>query len=1176
MRTIVITNQKGGCGKTTTAVNLAAALAKKGKRVLIVDLDPQAHATLGLGYEPETLDKTIYHSLANQQIPISRIIVSTNIKGLDLVPSNVLLSKAEMELTTISRKEFILAEQLETLSDKYDICVIDCPPSLGLLTFNALVASTDVIVPVQVHYYALEGLKQLLDTVKTARKRFYPCSVKILGIVLTFVEGKATLSQQVEQQMREFFGDLVFETVIHRTISLAEAPSAGETISTYAPESKGTADYAALAEEVIDPEYKKKKKKRLPKEVSAVVKDVRRAEQAGVLQPAVETKTTERPERPERPPRHFFGLKILKKRLDFLSILAIILLIVFVSLMIVVSMINSPPVAKPINITVREDTPAQITLMASDLDADQLTYHVLTGPSHGTLSGTAPGLTYTSESNYSGPDSFIFVANDGTVDSNTVTVSITVKAVNDNPIANPQSAVTKEDKPISITLTGSDIDSETLKFAVCTQPEKGTLTERSDFNTSGKLVYTPEPNFRGTDSFTFQLNDGTADSAPAMVSINITPNRAPVAELQSATIAEDLPGVITLTGDDPDGDTLIYDVLSNPSHGNLSGTAPELTYTPNVNFRGPDSFTFKVSDGKLESTAATVSITVTPVNDPPVANSYSATMLEDESVSIIPTGSDPDGDSLTYSVVKMPSHGSLSGTDPNGSLSGTEPNLTYTPDADFSGTDSFTFKANDGMLDSAAATVSLTVNPVDDPPIAKRKDVVVEEDTSTPIILEGSDPDGDSLIYSVVRAPSHGSLTGTAPNLTYTPDPNFDWLDSFTFKVNDGRADSAPATIFITVNPVNDPPRANDDDNVTTKEGTPVTIDVLANDIEVDNELLRVIAVDQGANGSVTINADNTVTYKPNAYFFGTDKFTYTISDRKDETDTAMVNITISIVNDAPVIISKPVNTAMVDVLYSYDVNAKDPDAEDTLTYSLTSKPAGMTIAPTTGLIQWTPTDAHEKSSVVVVKVTDSNDNPNSDTQSFNLRVKPTPPKLATLTIVDGYNQRSRRRLSADGKTKVVQARDNNRLETGYGSYISYDFSDVAVPPSATITSVVVFVEHFEEQQFYPGKLQWNVGTGWPTNPVVWVSMDAPSMDAPLRKGQQNEMTDSWDVTSFVDTPEKVNSLQLQVRNKDTIAKKKTFIDYIYVVVKWDWPAPRIKPGKSELRQVEYNLVHIR
>ena len=252
MQTIAIANQKGGCGKTTTAVNLAAAFAQKGKRVLIVDLDPQGHATLGFGCKPDSLDKTIYDALTNPQISISRIITGTNVEGLELAPSNVLLSGAELELSSMAGRHLVLGEKLRTVSSEYEMCVIDCPPSLGLLTLNALVASTDVIVPVQVNYYAMEGLKQLLETANIIRMHFHPCSVKILGLLLTFVESRTIFSRQIQQQMREFFGDLVFDTIIHRSVRLAEAPSAGESVLTYAPESRGAAEYMAFAEEVIN------------------------------------------------------------------------------------------------------------------------------------------------------------------------------------------------------------------------------------------------------------------------------------------------------------------------------------------------------------------------------------------------------------------------------------------------------------------------------------------------------------------------------------------------------------------------------------------------------------------------------------------------------------------------------------------------------------------------------------------------------------------------------------------------------------------------------------------------------------------------------------------------------------------------------------------------------------
>jgi len=259
MRTIAIANQKGGCGKTTSAVNIAAAYAKHGRRTLIMDLDPQGHSTLGLGHDPETLDKTVYHALTNAQIPLPRVIIGTTMEGLNLAPSNILLSGAELELANVAGREFVLSEQFRLVNDQYDVCVMDCPPSLGLLTLNALVASTDVIVPVQVNYFAMEGLRQLLETADIIKMNFQPCYVKILGLLLTFVEDRTLLSRQIQQQMREYFGDLVFDTVIHRTVRLAEAPSAGESILTFAPNSKGAAEYMALVEEIITREEGPKK-----------------------------------------------------------------------------------------------------------------------------------------------------------------------------------------------------------------------------------------------------------------------------------------------------------------------------------------------------------------------------------------------------------------------------------------------------------------------------------------------------------------------------------------------------------------------------------------------------------------------------------------------------------------------------------------------------------------------------------------------------------------------------------------------------------------------------------------------------------------------------------------------------------------------------------------------------
>ncbi len=624
-------------------------------------------------------------------------------------------------------------------------------------------------------------------------------------------------------------------------------------------------------------------------------------------------------------------------------------------------------------------------------------------------------------------------------------------------------------------------------------------------------------------------------------------NDAPVAEPGSAMTQEEKPVLITLTGSDPDEEQLTYNVVTGPSHGSLSGTAPNMTYTPALNYNGPDSFTFKVNDGKADSDQVMISVTVLAVNDAPVANPQSKTTKENKSVSTTLTGSDVDGEPLMFIISKEPEHGRLT-FDSNFSTNG---RLIYTPLPNFTGPDIFTFKLNDGEVDSAPATVSINVasNLL---PVAEPHSVTTVEDTPVEIRLMGSDPDSDPLAYSTVTGPSHGSLKGTAPNLTYTPNPNFNGSDSFTFKINDGAADSAPATVSIMVSSVNDPPVANDD-TATTQEDTPVvTIDVLANDTDVDNvgrylylDTLSVTAVSQGTNGSVTINPDNTLSYSPKANFSDSDTFTYTISDNKGLTDTAKVNVTVNMVNDAPRFTSAPVTTATVGALYTYDVDSEDPDAGDTLTYSLTAKPADMTINSTTGLIQWKPTKVGDNK--VAVKVADSNSTPALDTQSFTIKVNPSPPKVAKLTVLDGFNQRTRKTLSADGKANLVQSSDNKRWPAVYCSYVSYDFSDISIPADAVIKSVVVRVEHFEEERFAQGNLKWAIGTGWPNKPSVWAALNAP-----VHEEEHHEAVDSWDVTGVVGTREKINSLQFQVKNDDKISRRKTLIDYIYVLVEWD------------------------
>ncbi len=319
--------------------------------------------------------------------------------------------------------------------------------------------------------------------------------------------------------------------------------------------------------------------------------------------------------------------------------------------------------------------------------------------------------------------------------------------------------------------------------------------------TAPNLTYTPAADYNGPDSFAFVTNDGSVNSAPATVSLTITPvNDTPVANNQDVVTSQDVPVALTLTGSDVDGDTLSFAVLAGPLNGVLSGTAPDLTYTPNLGFVGDDSFTFEANDAQSSSPSATVSVTVTRTNHQPAADAQSVVTAEDTTLAIVLTGSDPDSDPLSFVVTVAPAHGALSGT---------APNLTYTPAANYNGPDSFQFVANDGLVDSLAATVSIDIAPVNDAPLANAQSVTVAEDSSVAVTLTGSDVDGDVLSFSVVDAPAHGVLSGTAPNLIYTPAANYNGPDSFTFLVNDGTVDSALAAVSLTVTAVNDAPVAN-------------------------------------------------------------------------------------------------------------------------------------------------------------------------------------------------------------------------------------------------------------------------------------------------------------------------------------------------------------------------------
>ncbi|MGM9580263.1 MAG: ParA family protein [Anaerovibrio sp.] len=245
---IAVANQKGGVGKTTTSVNLSAAFAEMGKKVLLIDCDPQGNATSGLGIEKDGLELSIYDALINDT-PMEEIILQTQF-GLDVVPSVMDLAGAEVELVSLDDKQYRLKKAVELVKDKYDYILIDCPPSLGHVTLNALTAADSVLLPLQCEFYALEGLSQLLSTVQLVQEQLNE-NLRIEGLVLTMYDSRTNLAEQVVEEVKTHFPDMVYATKIPRNVRLSEAPSFGKPIFAYASSSKGAQAYMSLAEEVV-------------------------------------------------------------------------------------------------------------------------------------------------------------------------------------------------------------------------------------------------------------------------------------------------------------------------------------------------------------------------------------------------------------------------------------------------------------------------------------------------------------------------------------------------------------------------------------------------------------------------------------------------------------------------------------------------------------------------------------------------------------------------------------------------------------------------------------------------------------------------------------------------------------------------------------------------------------
>ena len=575
--------------------------------------------------------------------------------------------------------------------------------------------------------------------------------------------------------------------------------------------------------------------------------------------------------------------------------------------------VNHPPVAADDALALDEDTTADVDVLANDTDADgdPLSAALLDAPLHGTATQIGPAtFRYTPAPDYNGSDVFTYRASDGFGGEDIGIVNVTVRPVNDAPVAADDAFTLDEDTTLtgSLTTNDTDVDGDALQAVLVSGPAHGTLV----LAFGGAFTYTPAPDYNGPDSFTYHASDGALDSNVATVTLTVLPvPDPPVARDDAGALNEDetlvvaAPGVLA-NDTDADGDAITAVLVSGPLHGTLVlGADGSYRYTPSANYNGADAFTYRANDGGLDSGIATVRLAIAPVNDAPVASDDAYGTAEDTALSVGMPGllgndTDVDGDALTASLVSGPAHGTLV-LAPDGSF-------TYTPDANFHGADAFTYAASDGTLTSNVATVSLDVASVNDAPAASDDAYGTDEDTLLEVAAPGplgndTDVDGDPLTTALTTGPAHGSLALASDGaFSYLPDANFNGDDSFTYEASDGLLSSGPATVTIHVAAVNDPP-ATSDDAYTTAEDTSLSVGapgLLANDSDPEGDTLFVTIVTPAAHGDVTLTGDGGFIYMPDPNFNGTDSFVYRASDGTASA-TATATITVTPVADPPV-----------------------------------------------------------------------------------------------------------------------------------------------------------------------------------------------------------------------------------------------------------------------------------
>lgn len=553
------------------------------------------------------------------------------------------------------------------------------------------------------------------------------------------------------------------------------------------------------------------------------------------------------------------------------------------------------------------------------------------------------------------------------------TFRIDVTAVADTPVASGDSFSLTQGSSLTVPISGvlandTDADGDALTAALVTAPAHGSVTLNGD----GSFTYTPDLDYFGSDSFSYTATDGTFVSAPATVTLTINRiNHAPVANPDSYSTNQNTPLSVPAAGllindSDADGDALTVTRVAGPAHGTLTLNADgSFLYTPTLNYAGPDSFTYQVSDGSLNSAVVAVTLGIISTNSLPVANgdSYSTnedTLLSVPAAGIVANDTDADGNALAAALVSGPLHGILA-LSANGAFE-------YRPTLNYAGPDSFTYKVNDGMGDSNIATVTIDVSAINDAPGVGNDSYSIAEDNllnvSAPgVLTNDSDVEGSALSVALVSGPTRGTLTlNSNGSFSYQPNANANGIDSFTYRANDGTADSAIATVTINVAAVNDAPLATGE-SYSTSEDVPLSVaapGVLANDSDIEGSVLRPVLVSGPVHGTLTLNANGSFVYTPASNYSGPDSFTYRANDGLlSSTNIATVNIAVTPVNDVPVASNDSYSTTQNSPLTvpARGVLINDTDADgDVLTAAVATGPSnGTLVMNADGSFTYTP-----------------------------------------------------------------------------------------------------------------------------------------------------------------------------------------------------------------------------